>query len=44
MDRIVAVELETSGNNIGKTIGIGFAAGAAGALSVFLILVAVFSD
>ncbi len=44
MDRVVAVELETNGNNVGKTIGIGFAAGAAGALSVFLILVAVFSD
>ncbi len=44
LDRIVAVDLETNGNNVGKTVGIGFAAGAAGALSVFLILVAVFSD
>ena len=44
MDRVVAVELETNGTNVGKTIGIGFAAGAAGVLSVFLILAAVFSD
>ena len=44
MDRVVAVELETNGTNVGKTIGIGFAAGAAGVLSVFLILAAVFAD
>ena len=44
MDRVAAVELETNCNNVGKTMGIGFAAGAAGALSVFLILVAVFAD
>ena len=44
MDRVLAVELETNGTNVGKTIGIGFAAGAGGVLAVFLILAAVFSD
>jgi hypothetical protein len=44
MNDIVAVELETNGGNVGKTIGIGFAAGAGGVLAVFLILAAVFSD
>jgi hypothetical protein len=44
MNDIVAVELDTNGSNVGKTIGIGFAAGAGGVLAVFLILAAVFSD
>lgn len=43
-DRIVAVDLETmNGNNLGKTIGVGFAAGAGGALGVFLVLAAIFA-
>jgi hypothetical protein len=44
MDRIVAVELETNGNgNLGRTIGVGFAAGVGGALAVFLVLAAIFA-
>jgi hypothetical protein len=44
MDRIVAVELETAGNgNLGKSIGIGIAAGVGGTLAFFLILAAIFS-
>jgi hypothetical protein len=42
MDRVVAVELETK-NNLGKTIGIGFAAGLGGTLAVFLVLAAIFA-
>jgi hypothetical protein len=41
-DRIVAVELETK-NNLGKTIGAGFAAGVGGTLAVFLVLAAIFA-
>jgi hypothetical protein len=44
MDRVLGVELDTNGTNVGKAIGIGFAAGAGGVLAVFLILAAVFSD
>jgi hypothetical protein len=44
MDRIVAVELETTSNsNLGKSIGIGIAAGVGGTLAVFMILAAIFA-
>jgi hypothetical protein len=44
MDRIVAVELETNSNsNLGRTIGVGVAAGVGGTLAVFLVLAAIFA-
>lgn len=42
LDRIATLELDES-NASGRTIGIGIAAGAGGALSVFLILAAIFA-
>jgi hypothetical protein len=43
VERIGAIELERS-NGIGKSIAIGVAAGAGGALGVLLILVALLND
>ncbi len=45
MDEVVGVTPDTSGgNNVARAIGVGAAAGAAAALGVFLIIVALVSD
>ena len=45
LSEVLRVTPETSnGTNLGKAVGIGVAAGAGAALSVFLIIVAIFAD
>lgn len=45
LDDVLSVTPETSnGGSLGKSIGIGAAAGGGAALTVFLILIAIFSD
>lgn len=44
LDRIVAVDIETSNGSVARAIGIGVAAGAGAILGVMLLLAAIYAD
>jgi hypothetical protein len=44
MDRVASIEREKQGNNIGRAVAIGGAAGAGAALGVFYLLVLAYTD
>ena len=44
LDRVVSIERDKEGNNVGRAVAVGAAAGAGAALGVFYLLVLAYSN